>query len=190
MPRKTPEVASTKKNNLVRDDDGQFVRGNAGGPGNPFARQVAALRKLLLDTVAPDKLQKLVESLIERAIGGDNAAAKLVLQYTLGKPAATVEPDRVHVDEFRLREESAIPAATWIPVLNELPAELINIIGDRIGPALHQDRKEAFLDSKKTFDDTPAGRRAKRKANKRFFRAMNTSASPSPNGSFGPNRAG
>ena len=28
-----------------RDTRGRFVRGNAGGPGNPFARQVAAMRQ-------------------------------------------------------------------------------------------------------------------------------------------------
>ena len=31
-----------------RDEKGHFAKGNGGGPGNPFAQQVAELRKTLL----------------------------------------------------------------------------------------------------------------------------------------------
>ena len=34
-----------------RDNLGRFQLGNKGGPGNPFNRQVAALRKTLLNRV-------------------------------------------------------------------------------------------------------------------------------------------
>ena len=36
-----------------RDARGRFAPGNQGGPGNPFARRVAALRQSLLDAVPP-----------------------------------------------------------------------------------------------------------------------------------------
>ena len=35
-----------------RDVHGRFTKANPGGPGNPFARKVAALRKALLDSVS------------------------------------------------------------------------------------------------------------------------------------------
>ena len=41
-----------------RDALGQFLLNNMGGPGNPFARQTAALRKAILNTIKPENLQK------------------------------------------------------------------------------------------------------------------------------------
>jgi len=37
-----------------RDSADRFTKGNKGGPGNPFARQVAALRSALLSAITPD----------------------------------------------------------------------------------------------------------------------------------------
>jgi hypothetical protein len=167
------------------DAKGRFVRGNSGGPGNPFARQVAELRQALLDAVTADKMRRLVEALLERAMNGDNGAARLVLQYTLGKPAATVEPDRVDVDEYRLREEAAIPPGQWLPMLNQLPASTINDLTDRIQPFVERGTLEAFAAAMKPDDGTPVGRRTARKAMKRLFRAMNVPTPPSTNGSDG-----
>jgi hypothetical protein len=167
------------------DANGRFVRGNAGGPGNPFGRQVAELRRALLDAVTSDKLRQLVDALLERAIAGDNAAARLVLQYALGKPAQAVEPDRVDVDEYRLREESAIPPGQWLPMMQLLPADTINTLADSIQPFLEKDTTQAFLDAMKPDDGTPEGRRAARKAKKRLFRVMNLPMPPSANGSDG-----
>jgi hypothetical protein len=90
-----------------RDLRGRFAPGNRGGPGNPFARRVADLRRALLDTVTPDDLQAITRQLIAKAREGDVAAARLVLAYTLGKPAAAVDPDRVETPEP--------PPAPWKP---------------------------------------------------------------------------
>lgn len=67
-----------------RDARGRFVRGCRGGPGNPFARRVAAARRALLNAATPERLAQIVEALIERAIDGDVAAAKTILRYTCG----------------------------------------------------------------------------------------------------------
>ena len=72
-----------------RDSKGRFCKGNPGGPGNPFARQVAQLRQVFVDRVDEDKLEALVDMLLEKALAGDVAATKLVLAYTLGRPAVT-----------------------------------------------------------------------------------------------------
>jgi len=40
-----------------RGSDGRFAKGNPGGPGNPFARQVAALRQNMLDAVTGEDIR-------------------------------------------------------------------------------------------------------------------------------------
>ena len=65
---------------------GQFAAGNPGGPGNPFGKRVAQLRKLLLECVSDQDLKLCVEALVREATEGDIAAIRLVLQYTIGKP--------------------------------------------------------------------------------------------------------
>jgi len=74
---------------------------NGGGCGNPFARQVAALRRVLLEAVSPDDLRGMVSKLVELAKDGHVAAAKIVLEYTLGKPAKAVEPDQLDIEEWQ-----------------------------------------------------------------------------------------
>jgi hypothetical protein len=85
-----------------RDSGGRFVRGNKGGPGNPFGRKVAALRTALLSAVSPEDMLRLGKNLVEQALAGDTAAAKLLLAYTLGRPARGSDPDRVDLDELEL----------------------------------------------------------------------------------------
>ena len=65
-----------------RKSNGQFAKGNPGGPGNPFARRIARLRATLLDAVGEDGLSEIVQELVSAAKGGDVQAAKLVLSYT------------------------------------------------------------------------------------------------------------
>jgi hypothetical protein len=81
----------------ARDAHGRFGQGNRGGPGNPFARQVAALHAGLLARLTPEDLGDIAEALVREAKGGNVAAAKLLLSYTLGKPAqaADVADDRL-----------------------------------------------------------------------------------------------
>src|SRR4051794_39515764 len=84
-----------------RDVHGHFRPGNKGGPGNPFARKVAALRKALLDSVSEQDLQEIVVLLKLKAQKGDLAAVKLLFQYCLGKPEAVKDPDRMDADEWQ-----------------------------------------------------------------------------------------
>jgi hypothetical protein len=84
-----------------RRPDGRFCKGNPGGPGNPFAREVAALRQEFLKAVTGEDVSGIARAMIQKAKEGDVAAAKLVLQYTLGKPAGTVDPDRLDEMEWQ-----------------------------------------------------------------------------------------
>src|SRR4051794_24333002 len=104
---------------------GRFALGNKGGPGNPFNRRVAHLKRIFLEAVSDDDMRAVAHDIILKARNGDLAAAKLMLQYSLGKPATAVEPDRVEIDEHELRLESSIPITALEPGLGELPAQTI-----------------------------------------------------------------
>ncbi len=91
-----------------RGADGRFLKGNKGGPGNPFGRAVARFRKKVLESVTEEDIERLVKALVRRATeAGDNQAAKLLLQYVIGKPADARDPDRVEIEEFDQMRETA-----------------------------------------------------------------------------------
>jgi hypothetical protein len=81
------------------DTNGQFAKGNRGGPGNPYNRQIAEFRKQFLAASTPAVFRQVVDALIAKALGGDGAAMKLYFLYVMGKPADAVDPDRVDFDE-------------------------------------------------------------------------------------------
>jgi hypothetical protein len=76
-----------------RDANGRFGKGNAGGPGNPHAKQVAQLRAALFAAVTEDDLKEVVAALLNRAREGDIAAIRELLDRLLGKAPASVEVD-------------------------------------------------------------------------------------------------
>lgn len=69
-----------------RNNKGQFTKGNNGGPGNPFAQQVAELRKTLLAAVKPKDLRDVVRALLKQAKEGNTAAVRELLSRLLGPP--------------------------------------------------------------------------------------------------------
>jgi hypothetical protein len=74
-----------------RDGAGRFARGNAIARGNPFARRMATLRQALLDSATPDDVQRVGRMLLGLAEAGDVAAAKVWLEYTVGRPPQALE---------------------------------------------------------------------------------------------------
>src|SRR5262245_24153096 len=118
--------AAPSANGNSRDTRGRFAAGNPGGPGNPFARQVAALRQAVLDSVTPADMQTVVRKLIELAAAGNVPAARLLLSYALGKPQPFADPDRMDAAEWEVHKETAnmlreAPALTlqaepWLPL--------------------------------------------------------------------------
>src|SRR5438552_832307 len=81
-------AASAKPQAESRDAKGRFAKGNAGGPGNPFARKVAQLRAALVKFVTEDDLKHIVFKVMLMAESGNLEAVKLLFQYVIGKPAA------------------------------------------------------------------------------------------------------
>jgi hypothetical protein len=67
---------------------GQFTNGNkaAVGRARPHAAQVAKLRSALFAELTADRLRRVVNALLEQAEAGQVAAARLCLEYSIGKP--------------------------------------------------------------------------------------------------------
>jgi hypothetical protein len=75
-----------------RDSRGRFTRGNKGGPGNPFMRKTAAMRREVAEAFEDGELRPLMRKLLEQALEGDTSAARL--EYALGGLAAHREPGK------------------------------------------------------------------------------------------------
>jgi hypothetical protein len=91
-----------------RQRDGRFAKGNPGGPGNRFAREVASLRTRRLRRVTEGDVDAVDDQLIKQAKEGDLAAIRLFLLDTLGRPATAVDPDQLDAQEVALfRREAA-----------------------------------------------------------------------------------
>ena len=119
-----------------RDARGRFIKGNQGGPGNPFARQVAALRSALVRAVTEQDIDDIAMALMLQAKAGDVASAKLLLAYVIGKPAETVEPDRVDIDEWEVVQQSAAQAGEVVEALQGLHAPTASKIVSLALPAM------------------------------------------------------
>lgn len=68
-----------------RDSTGRFAQGNPGGPGNPYAKRVAALRGAMLEAVTKKDMAAILGKLVELAKSGSVPAAKEVLDRCLGR---------------------------------------------------------------------------------------------------------
>jgi hypothetical protein len=67
---------------------------------------------------------RLMEVLRQKAESGDMVAMKLVLQYLLGKPAETVDPDRIAIDEWHKLPDAAVNLDETSAVLEQVPATM------------------------------------------------------------------
>src|SRR5262245_42524600 len=86
-----------------RDEKGQFTTGNRFGPGNPCARQMAEVRKMILEEGEESgDLRLVVKKLYQMAKEGDIHAIKVILSYTAGKPTPCPDPDTLDHQELTL----------------------------------------------------------------------------------------
>ena len=122
--QKTTEKAKKPATGKGRDARGRFSKGNAGGPGNPFARYVAKLRASMICSVTAQEIIRMADVLKNKALSGDVVAIKLFFQYVLGKPAETVDPDRMAIDEWQKLKEVAVDSRDMEDVLQQCPAEV------------------------------------------------------------------
>jgi len=142
-----------------RDEHGRFAAGNRGGPGNPFARQVAALRCALLSAVTAQDIAAVAQALLRQAKEGNLAAARLLLSYTLGKPAAAVDPDTLDAQEWEGYRRVPDPGPEAAAMIGRMPVEFAcemarvvrpdmatawrRMIGDGIRQREHEEQQQA-----------------------------------------------
>jgi hypothetical protein len=74
-------------------------------PWNPYMRRVAELRRAFMNAISKEDIQAIVARLLADAKKGNQAAAKLVLQYGLGTPTPAPNPDRGDRDEYERAQE-------------------------------------------------------------------------------------
>ena len=111
---------------IDRASGGRFAKGNRGGPGNPFARQTAALRAALIQAVTEQDIKDIVTVLVRDAKRGQPAAIKLLFSYVIGKPAAAIDPDTLDMQEMDLLQHSAPPPPDTLETLRQqLPLSVL-----------------------------------------------------------------
>lgn len=88
-----------------RTSNGRFAAGNQYAVGNPFAARVAELRRAMLEGVTAGDVRAIVKALVKQARGGDLAAAREILDRTMGKARSTVEIQQTLLDEAELDAE-------------------------------------------------------------------------------------
>jgi hypothetical protein len=166
-----------------RAAQGHFAKGNMGGPGNPFARRVGALRSALLASVTARDMEGVARELVRQAQEGSLAAAKLLLSYTLGKPAQTVDPDTLDLHEWELYRRLPDPgpemlAATVRPGLPFALEYLRTVL-----PGVADDQLRQFAEAahaRKAEEELEAAARQERAARRQARTAEKAAAAPKP----------
>lgn len=97
----------------TRDAAGRFMHGNPGGPGNPHAGKVRALRDVFFDAVTPEEFRKVVEACLRSAQLGDVRAQGKILAYAIGKEEAADISDKL--DQLRESLRAARHPLTPVP---------------------------------------------------------------------------
>ena len=109
-----------------RGPGGQFGAGNKGGPGNPFARKTAEMRKAIQDAVTAEDLADVARVIRVLALGGNLAAARLIFSYSAGKPAQGADPDTLDAHELEVRRGAAATEEDMRALFERCPAWLVN----------------------------------------------------------------
>ncbi|KAF0167422.1 MAG: hypothetical protein FD161_5008, partial [Limisphaerales bacterium] len=150
LPGSTTTPAAATPEAPPRDDGrnplGRFGKGNKGGTGNPFARQVAGFRAALINSVTAADFAEIAQVLQCKAKNGDLAAIKLFLAYTVGKPTAPPDPDRLDLEDFQLlRERLSTLEQDWLLIRKMVPVEGIIEAGHRVADLRAESWREEVL---------------------------------------------
>lgn len=116
---------------LARLENGRFARGNAGGPGNPFAKKTARFKRILLDSVSDKDLQAITKKLVAQAKKGDLAATRLVLDRLVGKSTAEPLAGAADVELTEGELQAARLNQPECDTLDKRRAYLLELIGQR-----------------------------------------------------------
>src|SRR5262245_60732942 len=130
-----------------RSADGRFVTGNRFGPGNPFYRRQAELRRSVLDLFTPEDVMSLLRVMLALGRNGDVAAARVFLEYVVGKPHKAPDPDREDHHEWQLLTEAPRLADVTERLDNGVPADLANDATRDAVPYLAANRLDGVFDA-------------------------------------------
>jgi len=78
---------------IERGENGQFAKGNSGGPGRPRLDVEQKYLRTLHRALLQRDVREVVKKLIARAKAGNIQAAKVLLEYAIGKPTQYVNAD-------------------------------------------------------------------------------------------------
>jgi hypothetical protein len=145
-----PSSGSTNGAASGRDRHGRFAKDNPGGPGNPFGRQVAAFRAALIAAVTAEDIQRVMAALLEQAVKGNVGAARLFLAYTVGKPAAPADPDRVDVEEWQLVQQTVARPEEVERTFTSVPVQLASKVANAALPVMADELGEQLAARVKT----------------------------------------
>jgi hypothetical protein len=133
----SPTPAPVAENPIGRDAAGRFAKGNPGGPGNPYYRRQAELKRLMLESVTDTDVLSVMQVLLGLARGGDLVAIKLFLEYTVGKPSKEVDPDKEELHEWQLQQQTprlvqvmeTMTHSIETPRANQVVRDMVPIVG-------------------------------------------------------------
>lgn len=170
------DTTTTTTTDTGRDTGGRFTAGNPGGPGNPFARQTAAVRRLIHESVTAEQVQAIVAAMVDRATSGDVAAAKLVLGYLAGRPGPTPDPDTLDAHDLAVRRKNTVSSEDLKAIFGKLPAGMICDFAAVSAPHIQASLEQKFLELQEK-QDQPDQQRRDRKA----APSMPPAPAPQPN---------
>jgi hypothetical protein len=110
--------------------------GNPGGPGNPFARRTAQLRRVLSMAVTDEDIETVAKRLLEQAKAGDVAATRLLLSYAIGQPTEAVDPDTLDQQEWAIFRQVPVPAPEVERLIRDVPIDFACALARALVPHL------------------------------------------------------
>jgi hypothetical protein len=164
-----------------RATGGRFAKGNPGGPGNPFARQTAALRAALINGVTERDIQDILDILLLNAKGGHLPTIKFLFAYVIGKPKPAVEPDLLDLQEMQMLQQCALPPQALETLCNQLPLDF------QVQLTRFSQAENATVAVQTTLDNAAAPSPSAPSTNGDYGEPRGLAAveAPSPNGDYG-----
>jgi hypothetical protein len=152
-------------------------RGKTPDPFSPF------------DAVTEEDLAAIAQAMIEKAKQGDVAAARLVAQYTMGRPAEAVDPDRLDEMEWQQWQRELVEAES-APVFTSLNVQSANTFARAFVPFAQEkllgelqrqaEERQETRREEAAEDEREAAREARRAARDAERRAAAASMAPAP----------
>jgi hypothetical protein len=140
---------------------------------------------LLRASISDEEMVAIIRKLVEKACAGDVSAAKLIMSYKLGKPAAAPNPDEIDRDEWEHYQRDTIHLDEVQQVLGSLPARVGNDIARTALPIMALSQQEAL--ASQIIKDQPAARKVTK--NNEVAEQRAEEPAPIPNGNSGDNQS-